>query len=466
MIGVWVAATIIIFGLIAAAALLYLPTKDSDRDGHPDKDDAFPNDPSEWADSDGDGMGDNSDISPYKDSDHDGYDDPEDRFPLDPKEWKDDNNNGVGDNSDYYPVDTDEDGYPDNVDLYPGSDVGIMFNITDLIVTDQVDYLAEDGDVYFHLSINGDLQNRIDNVGQPWRCQIGTGIAIQESYRFNVDDNRRYTTIELKMFDEDLAEDDVLDINGMSSSGRTLLVKYDMAQRTWIGNDVSGRGDGSLDGTGNSDDDDAVLSFDMSVVTIDPNHVYNWSFQGSTHTLTVSIPPKTYAQFRDSDVDRYYYYGYTTAEVQQFVTSDDPIIVDIATRLKQMAINRGYSEVETINYALRFCQSMKYSYDNTSMGADEYWRFPVETLYDETGDCEDTSFLFSSICEAMGYDAAILLFPGHAAVGVASSAASGTYVTGGNGVSYFYCETTAPGWELGELPQELEGQEVDVVLVT
>lgn len=463
---VWVAATIIIFGLIAAAAIIYMPPKDSDKDGHPDKSDAFPNDASEWSDSDGDGIGDNSDISPYKDSDGDGYDDPEDRFPLDPKEWKDDNNNGVGDNSDYYPLDTDEDGFADNVDLYPNSDVGIMFNITDMIITDQVDYLAEEGDVYFHLRIDGELQNRIDNVGEPWRCQVGTGITISESFRFNVDDNRRYTTIELKMFDEDLADDDVLDINGMTSSGRTLLVRYDMVTKTWIGNDVNGRADGSLDGSANSDDDDAALSFEMGVVTIDPNHVYTWSFKNTMHTLTVSIPPRTYAEYRNSDVDRYYYYGYTTAEVQQFVTSDDTIIVDIATKLKQMATARGYTHVETVNYVLRFCQSMKYSYDNTTMGADEYWRFPVETLYDETGDCEDTSFLFSSICEAMGYDAAILLFPGHAAVGVAAPGASGAYVEAGNGIDYYYCETTAPGWELGDLPEELEGQEVDVVLVS
>jgi hypothetical protein len=65
------------------------------------------------------------------------------------------------------------------------------------------------------------------------------------------------------------------------------------------------------------------------------------------------------------------------------------------------------------------------------MDADEYWRFPVETLYDETGDCEDTSFLFASVAEAMGYDAVILMLPGHAAVGIASDQASGAYFVEG-----------------------------------
>lgn len=38
--------------------------KDSDRDGIPDSEDAFPNDPFEWVDSDSDGWGDNSDDYP------------------------------------------------------------------------------------------------------------------------------------------------------------------------------------------------------------------------------------------------------------------------------------------------------------------------------------------------------------------------------------------------------------------
>ncbi|MDD1768315.1 MAG: hypothetical protein LUQ27_07130, partial [Methanomassiliicoccales archaeon] len=46
-------------------------TTDSDGDGYPDSQDAFPDDPNEWRDSDNDGIGDNSDSSPY-DLDNDG----------------------------------------------------------------------------------------------------------------------------------------------------------------------------------------------------------------------------------------------------------------------------------------------------------------------------------------------------------------------------------------------------------
>ncbi|MEM7084224.1 MAG: PA14 domain-containing protein, partial [Pseudomonadota bacterium] len=61
---------------------------DSDGDGVPDSDDAFPNDPTETTDSDGDGVGDNSDA-----------------FPNDPTETTDTDGDGIGDNADPFPND-------------------------------------------------------------------------------------------------------------------------------------------------------------------------------------------------------------------------------------------------------------------------------------------------------------------------------------------------------------------------
>jgi hypothetical protein len=67
----------------AASYIIEVMAPDSDGDGVPDDEDAFPNDPSEWADSDGDGHGDNGDA-----------------FPSDPSEWADSDGDGVGDNAD------------------------------------------------------------------------------------------------------------------------------------------------------------------------------------------------------------------------------------------------------------------------------------------------------------------------------------------------------------------------------
>ncbi|MDC3331374.1 thrombospondin type 3 repeat-containing protein, partial [Pseudomonadales bacterium] len=102
---------------------------DSDGDGVPDNTDVFPNDPAASVDTDGDGMPDDwnpgqsaSDSTSQppleldNDDDNDGYDDSVDVFPLDPSEWADCEGDGIGDNAD---TDDDNDGIPDAQDTFP-----------------------------------------------------------------------------------------------------------------------------------------------------------------------------------------------------------------------------------------------------------------------------------------------------------------------------------------------------------
>ena len=92
--------------------------------------DEFPDDPDEWADTDGDGVGDESDAFPEDsseqvDTDEDGFGDNTDHFPFDNTEWIDTDGDGVGDNSDAFPMDTTEqldsdgDGVGDESDAFP-----------------------------------------------------------------------------------------------------------------------------------------------------------------------------------------------------------------------------------------------------------------------------------------------------------------------------------------------------------
>jgi hypothetical protein len=105
---------------------------DSDLDGVPDSEDAFPDDPTETVDSDSDGVGDNSDAFPLDpeetaDSDSDGVGNNRDAFPNDPNETVDSDSDGVGDNGDAFPADpgetadADNDGVGDNGDAFPNN---------------------------------------------------------------------------------------------------------------------------------------------------------------------------------------------------------------------------------------------------------------------------------------------------------------------------------------------------------
>lgn len=73
-------------------------------------------------------------------------------------------------------------------------------------------------------------------------------------------------------------------------------------------------------------------------------------------------------------------------------------------------------------FLINFCQSrgytgdenMKYLTDWSTHGTDEYWNYPVETLYLMGGDCEDTSILMAALLRTAGFESGIALLPGHA----------------------------------------------------
>jgi hypothetical protein len=96
---------------------------DRDGDGFADDEDAFPDDPTEWADNDGDGVGDNADT----DDDNDGQsDEDETACGSDPLSANSQAPDSDGDNlPDCVDPDDDNDGVPDDLDICPGFDDNI-----------------------------------------------------------------------------------------------------------------------------------------------------------------------------------------------------------------------------------------------------------------------------------------------------------------------------------------------------
>jgi len=124
--------------------------------------DAFPNDPTETIDTDGDGMGDNADAFPSNstettDTDGDGIGDNADTFPSDSNETTDTDGDGIGDNADTFPsdsnetTDTDGDGIGDNADGCPqvwGNSTGQLIGCLDSDgdgLADLIDAFPSDG---------------------------------------------------------------------------------------------------------------------------------------------------------------------------------------------------------------------------------------------------------------------------------------------------------------------------------
>jgi hypothetical protein len=93
-------------------------------------------------------------------------------------------------------------------------------------------------------------------------------------------------------------------------------------------------------------------------------------------------------------------------------------------------------------------------------------RYPIETLMEETGDCEDVSVLTAAILVRLGFQVALLLYPKHVAVGVGGAEnLKGHYISEpDSGIRYFYAESTASGWHIGEVPKEYRDQPPDKIL--
>ena len=243
-----------------------------------------------------------------------------------------------------------------------------------------------------------------------------------------------------------------LDISGSNSSYREAII-FDLKNRTWLNS--SSILDGSLDDS--DDPDDASLTLDIDVFNFGYLKSFKWTFRMVDYQFSYNFDPARYSYYVGQSHKIFDYSDYLN-----FVTINDPELIEIAGILRNISIEEEFDSLKEIDFLLSFSQSLKYSEDNVTAGVGEYPRYPTETLVDQTGDCEDTSALLISLVEILGYNASIILIPeawdgyGHAAVGINVTGASGVHYIVNEGepdeTSYYYAETTAPGWRLGEMP--------------
>lgn len=190
---------------------------------------------------------------------------------------------------------------------------------------------------------------------------------------------------------------------------------------------------------------------------------FSWTYLYSSHlvwTLNVTIPKASFGEYKDQ---------VRTANYASYVTKNDPVIDQMAQQLKDDSEKGGY---DTAQFVLSFVQNIPYGTDENTTGYTDYPRYPVETLVDNVGDCKDHSTLYASLLESPAIkDTAVLfeLFPrqgdeGHMAVGIWGNKYSGTYIQYG-GMDSFYCETTSPGWLIGEMPTGLSDYYIQVLTV-
>ncbi len=213
----------------------------------------------------------------------------------------------------------------------------------------------------------------------------------------------------------------------------------------------------------NLDSNTVTSSHNIQLSSGNYNVTYSWAYPyGSNRewSIRVTIPATTYNYYSDPA---------KTTDYASYVTKEDPIVDRIALELRNDAKNNSF---DTAQFVLSFVQNIPYGTDEntTTPPTDNFPRYPDETLVDGVGDCKDHSFLFVSLMESSAINVDMVLFlltkagvaVGHMAAGMLGTGYTGTYFQyqGGN---YFYCETTSPGWTIGDMPPEMESYEVQVL---
>lgn len=181
---------------------------------------------------------------------------------------------------------------------------------------------------------------------------------------------------------------------------------------------------------------------------------FEWPRQDGLGSLRMELP---------LDTQMYIYYRglerYQGTENYHYYTDDAnnrAIVAEIVRAIRQVSGELNYSDAAVVREVANFVQNViEYQYDSDSTGEEEYPRYPIETLFERRGDCEDTSILMAALLRELGYEVGFLQIPGHVAVALRTSDeySDGMYYEI-NGHRYLYIESTATGWNIGDIPDE------------
>ena len=177
---------------------------------------------------------------------------------------------------------------------------------------------------------------------------------------------------------------------------------------------------------------------------------YQWYYDGYTYGLTLILYPKVYENFRERERTRDYDLFASDYYSKEFIKSITDILGDYGK-------DNGLHDAEIPYFIISFVQDLEYTSDDVTTGFDEYPRFPYETIYDNGGDCEDTSILAAAMIHELGYGVALLQFPKHLAIGVKCTPSPGQSYYTHYGIDYCFLETTG-NWDVGEVPPNLKGE--------
>jgi len=175
--------------------------------------------------------------------------------------------------------------------------------------------------------------------------------------------------------------------------------------------------------------------------------IYQWHYLGSQ---TLKIPEVDWFYDYYKSVKRFDIIDYAAYVFDRY---DDRYIEFLANQL--LSLKNLKTNVEKINFIASFVQGIEYKKDDPENETYEYPRYPLETLKEKRGDCEDKAILTAALLESLGYNVSLIRLPQHMAVGVHLNETISVYSYYIN--QYYFLETTTLSMPLGKIPPEYQG---------
>jgi hypothetical protein len=189
---------------------------------------------------------------------------------------------------------------------------------------------------------------------------------------------------------------------------------------------------------------------------------YQWYTLGHAQSITLKIPESLYTHYKSQP----HFTNGTWLKMYTLSDEDRVYLHDLIGKLKDTSGNKNLAARNDYHNVVAFVQSIAYA-DDVDHGTGQktdYWKYPVETLADGNGDCEDSAILTAALLKEMDYDVAVVMFTDHAAVAVACENCNGYYYPL-DGRKYYYLETTGAGFSLGTMPGQYASAAAQVYVI-
>ena len=208
----------------------------------------------------------------------------------------------------------------------------------------------------------------------------------------------------------------------------------------------------------------ALLPYDIDQSSYS-SHEYTWIYKWSSYSWTILIPSAL------SD----YFYNQSRPQTDNYAIYvihpfQKEALELICEQFQIICSNKNFNEEETIKFLSSFVRSTEYISDIKDGESYEYPKYPIETLCDNGGDCEDKSILLASLLNIFNVKVALIGLHyddiGHMIVGVAGDSLSGQYYVEDNGDKYYALDATNRGWGIGGIDPKYRDATLKLLRIT